>query len=171
MVKIAGCVMVAAATWGFLYAWKESRKQRIDRLYAMAEFYGRAYYALGAEQMQILEFLKNPPVAEERIRDFLLDVADKLFLFVYPTGEAAWEESCLEHRRKLGLLPGQWELLRRSGKAFFGKNPEENQKKFLSYRDQAADFAAEEQKDFQEKKKVFTPVGLLGGLTIVILLV
>lgn len=171
MLKGIGAVAILLAACGFLFSWQESVKLRITHLRALCSFYHRAHYAFEAEKMHCIDFFATCSVKDMVFRETLEILCELLDTYAYPTGEEAWEAAFLSRRMEWGLASEEWELVINSGKAFFGKNLIENLEQMDGYREQLLEYLALEEKNFREKKKVFTPVGLLGGIMLIIILI
>ncbi len=171
MLKGIGAVAILLAVCGILFSWQESVRLRIVRLRALCSFYHRAHYAFETEKMRCIDFFESCSVPDLVFRETLLQLAGLLESFAYPTGEEAWEAAFSARRREWGLSPEEWELALMSGKAFFGKNLRENIARLDGYRSRMLEYLELEEKNFREKKKVFTPAGLLGGLMLIIILI
>jgi hypothetical protein len=61
--------------------------------------------------------------------------------------------------------------LEQSGTAFFGRNLSDNLKKLSGYEKQMENCVKQAKAEFSEKNRVWTPVGLLMGAMLVVILI
>jgi hypothetical protein len=106
---------------------------------------------------------------EEALCTFADTLAGFLEERTYPTGELAWQEAV--KRTPWHLKTEALSLLTQSGGAFFGRNLSDNLQKLSRYEALMEELSRLEKQDFAEKNRVWTPVGLLLGILLVVIFV
>lgn len=171
MLKVIGIFVILIGTIGAIYSWKESQHMQIRHLKELCRFFQRARYRFEAEKLACVDFFSTYQTDDEALNKMLKSLVFFLNSHQYPTGEAAWDEAFTKNRDLWGLSKEATEIVLSSGKAFFGKNLAENIEQMGIYEKQLSDYLSLQRKIFQEKNKVFTPVGFLGGIMLVIILI
>ncbi len=170
MLKLFGAIVVMSATFGMLFAWQKKERERITRLKELSAFLERTYYAMQTEQVQMIVQVKRYRSKDETLQNTLFGLAEMLTEHTYATGEQAWNAACEMEKKNWGFGQDAWELLLSCGTALFGMNLTENLNA-LSGRNRLLEKLIEEEScEFAEKRKVFTPIGLLGGVMLIVIL-
>jgi stage III sporulation protein AB len=173
MLKAAGAIVILTAFAGFLQSWRENCKRRIRELEQLRDLYGNACQTMQAEHIHMPVFLERFSGAGTK-KDSPVDAfakALKVFLEerAYPTGVMAWQEAV--RRTGWHLKKEELAFLEQSGTAFFGRNLSDNLKKLSIYEKQMEDCVKQAKAEFSEKNRVWTPVGLLMGAMLVVILI
>lgn len=163
--------MILLGAIGTIVSWQETRKVQMGRLKALCDFYHRAHYAFEAEKMHCIDFFETYQTEEKVLKKTMEILVSMLRLHTYPTGETAWRAAFSSMQEEWGLKKEGWEIVIASGKSFFGKNLSENLEQMEVYQNRMQEQIALEEQDFREKRKVFMPVGLLGGIMLIIILI
>ncbi len=171
MLKIVGIFIVLIGTVGAINSWREKQRMQIKHIKQMCRFFQRARYAFEAEKLPCIDFFSSYQTDDEVLQETMNTLVALLRSHKYPTGETAWKDAFLEHIDSWGLEKEGYDIVIASGKAFFGKNLAENIEQMETYEKQLSEYLALEERTFREKNKVFTPVGFLGGIMLVILLI
>jgi stage III sporulation protein AB len=169
MLKAVGAIVIFAAFAGLLQSWRENCKRRIRELEQLRDLYGNACQTMQAEHIHMPVFLERFSGAGTTVDAFACTL--KIFLEerTFPTGEMAWQEAVRRtgwHLKKEELI-----FLEQSGTAFFGRNLSDNLKKLSGCEKQMEDCVKQAKAEFSEKNRVWTPVGLLMGAMLVVILI
>jgi stage III sporulation protein AB len=155
---------------GMLGFWIRQQKLRIRRMKAFLSFLSRTYYAMGTEHAQMIAYLREYGGKEAFLGDMLKELAGILNDHKSPSGEQAWGMVCESRKKEWDVNETAWEILTDCGKALFGNNLAENLKRLQALERKMEEQIAQEERIFAEKRKVLTPVGLLGGVMLIVIL-
>ncbi|MBR4025940.1 MAG: hypothetical protein IKJ01_00085, partial [Lachnospiraceae bacterium] len=150
--------------------WITRQKTRQRKLHEMEIFFRKAIYAMEEEKARWIVFFENYESRECIVMETLHEIAFRLRQNIYPKGEDAWEAVFMEKKNMWDCSESSFHLLLQSGHAFFGKSRKENSCFLQSYLRQLEECQAQEKQKFQEEKKVWIPVSMLGGCMMVIIL-
>lgn len=183
MLKLLGILILLSGVLGELYSWNERKKRRIKQLECYEAFLKHAIYALETEKIHMQELLyqaiasrkalvgSENTVEYERILALVLeDVLQHMRGHTYPSGVILWKEVWNSHREEWNVDASNWTLILDTGNAFYGNHLKENLEYLRTLQELLKEGIQEEKNKWKEKQKVFTPVGILGGIMIVIIL-
>ena len=170
MLKLVGIAIVMTATAGILFSWQEKERARIRRLKELGRFLDRTYYAMETEHVRIIAYAQQYETTEEVFSRTLKHLAELLRKNTYASGEEAWIAACKEEEKNWAFGQDAWEVLLSCGAALFGRNLAENLNMLSGMQKRTEKIIEEESCQFAEKKKVFLPVGMLGGVMIIVIL-
>ena len=169
--KLVAITIIATGIAGFIRDWIcrcQTRRKRLEELLA---FFRKAIYAMEETKVHWITFFEEYEGNDACINQSIHEVAERLKQNCYPKGEMAWKEVMEEKKAKWDFSKESQTLLIASGSAFFGKSQRENAECMRLYM-KLLDLQREKEcKEFAEKKKVWIPVGALGGIMLVIILV
>lgn len=169
--KMVGIVILVIGIVGYIYDWISRHITRSKRLEEILIFFRKAVYAMEETHIPWIRFFEEYHGEFLEITDSIHEVAYRLKEHRYPKGEPAWQDVMTENRESLDLSKEAFELLYHSGDAFFGKSQRENLEQLNMYIKLLYECKEREDKEFAEKKKVWIPVGTLGGVMIIIILI
>lgn len=174
MLKLTGAVVVLLACAGFLHSWQSSWKSRIWELEQLCRLYRSARHAMEEERIHIPDFVRRYRCQEcpkESATNAMLEYLESFLKeHSYSTGEEAFRQACLQTREAWYLSGEEWEALLHSGGSFFGRNLAENAQGLLLCEEKMKAFCQRAGQEYREKNKVWTPVGMLLGVMIVVVL-
>lgn len=170
MLKLIGVALVMASACGMLFSWEAGERARIGRMKELQRFLGRTYYAMQTEHVRIIAYAQQYRSRDEALENTLRRLAKLLMENTYATGELAWNAACGAERKNWGFGEEAWELLLSCGTALFGRNLEENLYALSGMNKRIEKWIEEESCAFAEKRKVLAPVGLLGGVMLIVIL-
>lgn len=156
---------------GYIHDWIYRHNIRRKRLEEILSFFRKAVYAMEETHTPWIRFFEEYESRDECVVESTHEVARRLKENRYPRGELAWRDVMTEKREIWDLSKEAFELLYNSGNAFFGKSQKENLELLGLYIKLLSDCKEKEVKEFVEKKKVWIPVGCLGGLMVIIILI
>lgn len=170
MGKLIGTVLILLGCAGLLEGWRARQRRRQRTAAEFMRLLGGWGHSLQREKMRLLDFLTQFAGATPQMQAFLAQLCQAIAERRSPTGEELWRCALEENRRPLELDDALFELLLPAGGAFFGRCREENIQCALASRKRLEEQLADEQAEFKRKQKVYMPVGMLGGLLLVIYL-
>jgi hypothetical protein len=183
MLKLIGSAVIVAACAGILQSWRRDCILRIQEMEQLCDLYRSARWRMQTEHITMPSFFRQyaSALAEKKsgtsfaniagdsaVTEFADTFAGFLEERTYPTGELAWQEAvkCLDWHLKREEMA----LLVQSGSAFFGRDLSDNLKKLDGFEAQMKECHRRANAEFAEKNRVFTPVGLMLGVLLVIVL-
>lgn len=169
--KIMGIVILAIGIVGYMYDWMNRHITRNKRMEEILIFFRKAVYAMEETHTPWIRFFEDYQGGVLEITDSIHEVACRLKEHRYPKGETAWQDVMMENRESLDLSKEAFDLMYSSGDAFFGKSQKENLEQLNLYIKLLYECKEQERKEFAEKKRVWIPVGALGGVMIIIILI
>lgn len=176
MLKCTGALIILSACAGILFSWRCSCNLRIREMEMLCDLYRSAYHMMQAEHIRMpLFFARFGNAAEcgkapaSAVGTFSCLLGRLLEERVYPTGEMAWQEAV--RGTDWHLKKEEMSLLLMSGSAFFGRDLSDNLDKLERFEMQMKACCQHAKSDFAEKNRVWTPVGLLLGVLLVIVFV
>lgn len=169
MGKWIGAGMILLGCTGLLYQWYKTQKERQRLLMEWIRLLSGWEHSLLLEKSRLKEFLCRFDAREEAFRLFL----EKLVLAIeerrYPFGQRIWNEVLSSCRKQMPLTKEQWEILHQASDAFFGVNCDEALRNTRRSIQGLKEAQSMEQREFLQKQKVYMPVGMLGGILLIIL--
>ena len=171
MGKIVGIALIMSGVSGYLYQWQKEQKRRFEKIESVILFLQKSVFIMEAENIKIAQLLDSYQTKEMILKETLSEISRRLKLNVYPSGEAVWEAVFKEKEQNWNIDAETFGLILLAGNGFFGRNRGENicflQK---SIKELELQKKKNREKDAKEKK-VWIPVGMLGGIMLVILLI
>lgn len=179
MGKIIGIALVFCGIVGVLYQWIASQKAKQLHLEECILFLQKSIFAMESEKVKLIDYFAKYVSRDSRItrksetalEKSLHEIAKRLASNTYPNGQSVWEEVLKEEEQNWALDKETFGVVLHAGASFFGRSREENicflQKSLRELEQQQAKM---KEKDAQERK-VWIPVGMLGGLMITILFI
>ena len=174
MLKLLGAAVVMLSCAGMLSEWRKNYKSRICELNQLCRLYRSAKNAMEEERIHMPDFVRRYRERECQKETAEGEMLKCLEVFLnercYSTGEEAWKQAYLRTERWWHLTWEERELLKQSGDAFFGRNLAENMQRLLLYEQRMQDFLKNVEQEYREKNRVWTPVGMLLGVMLVVIL-
>lgn len=178
MLKLFGAVCIVMASYGFVYEWKRKSIKTLGLLKQICDFYGKTVWFMQEEQGNSITFFKNYAkelAAKDRgtscwLQTFLQELAACLQSHVYPTGEKAFCSVYADMVQEFGGKGQAEKIFLSSAEYFFGFHVRDNIEGLLLAKNRMEQYIDEQEKAQKEKEKVLTPLGVLGGMMLVIIL-
>lgn len=170
MGKVIGTLLLFGAIGGGLYNWLCSQREKQSRMEAFGIFLQKSIFVMEKEKVHIIPYLKGYFCKEEILKETLEEIAERLSRNQFPDAVEVWETVFWEKRKRLGVSENVLNIMKASGQGFFGRSREENicfLQKCL--KELEAESGRIKEKDAQERK-VWVPVGMLGGIMLLIIL-
>lgn len=171
MVKMLGITLIMSGISGYLYQWQSEQKKKREKITAFILFLQKTVFVMETENIRIAQLLNSYQTKEIVLKETLSEIERKLKLNVYPSGESVWEEVFKEKEQNWNVDSETFGLILVAGNGFFGRNREENIC-FLQKSIRELEQLEKKNKERDEKeRKVWIPVGMLGGMMLVILFI
>lgn len=172
MLKLLGSILIFIASMGLAYSVEQDLKQHQKRLLELRRILTKIFWEMNYSMRPVeMVLLYQVETQDECLNEILKEIGEVLTKKEAKNGEEVWREVFQKYRSALGLTTEEGELIAETGRAFFGKSVEENQKILSLYQDRL-DFLIEvERKERKEKQKVYRTVCIMGGLVLIIFLV
>ena len=154
-----------------LYNWVLEQKQRHSRLEELIIFLQKSIFAMEEEKVRIIDYFEGYQSRDIILKESLQEIAGRLRQNVYPSGQMIWEEVFWEKKNEWNCDEETFGIILAVGNGFFGKKRSENVcflRRSLKQLETQRDKSRE--KDAQERK-VWIPVGMLGGIMLMIILI
>lgn len=171
MGKLTGIVLIICGCGGFLVNWYERQKKSQGAAAAFAQLLASWEYCLEREKMRLSDFLEQYTAGNDLLDDFLETLNRTMKTCSFPTGDALWREILKQYREDFDASDVIWELMISASGAFFGGNRRESMQCAKATRRRIEEQLMEERREFVRRQKVYMPVGMLGGVLLVILLI
>jgi hypothetical protein len=184
MLKLIGSAVIVVACAGILLSWRRDCILRIHEMEQLCDLYRSARERMQTEHITMPSFFRQyaSTMAEKKSQASFANIAGESAVTefagtfagfledrTYPTGELAWQEAV--KRTQWHLKTEALSLLTQSGGAFFGRDLSDNLQKLSRYEALMEELGRLEKQDFAEKNRVWTPVGLLLGILLVVIFV
>lgn len=171
MLKILGVVIILVTIGAGIINWKEKRHKKREFLLGIYQLLCKGKYLLLEEQQKTTDFFTSIEDVPESVKRCCRAVGGALREHKFSRGEIAWIEAIKLNMGDMGLNREEKEVIFRSGCCFFGKNVYEMEKMFEYYQNQLLLCIKQERENFTEKNKMVIPLGVLGGLMVIIVFV
>jgi len=167
MGKIVGIVLLLGGIAGGLYQWMELQKERQERIDAFCIFLHKSIFMMESEKIKVIDYFAKYDSQDSGIVELLHEISKRLRENIYPNGQFVWENVLKE--MDWNLDKETYLIIVKAGNGFFGRNREEN----ISFLKQQLKELEKQQLKNKEndakERKVWVPVGMLGGIMLVIL--
>ena len=98
MGKIIGSLWLLGGIASLLYSWVSEQKRWNRRLEEFLVFLQKSIFAMEEEKVRVIEHLRGYRSRDEVLEDTLQEIADRLQMNIYPSGQMVWEEVFLEKK-------------------------------------------------------------------------
>lgn len=170
MDKLIGMLLILFGCAGMLYHWYERQRRRQRTIAAFFHLFTSWEYCLMCQKVRLKDFLAQYTGREPQIQVFLAGLLEAVETCRYPSGDELWRQALGSGQVMLDLDAELLELLLPAGEAFFGTNQRENIQCAHASGERLRERLAQERAQFSQKQKVYLPVGMLGGVLLVIFL-
>lgn len=171
MEKLVGMLCILVGCGGMMISWQEKKRRQQIFMRECIRLFARWKFALSKEHMRLYDFLEEYDGRSPEMEQLLLQLKEQLKKNCYPSGNQVWQELLREKRALLPLGDEAYRILLDAGDAFFGSSSEDCLRCIKACGERMEEALAEEKKDMEQKWKVYMPVGMLGGMILIILLI
>lgn len=171
MEKIVGMFLVMSGIAGCIYSWISSQKTKHRRMEELIIFLQKSVFAMEEEKVRIIDYFGSYRSKDSVLEETLQEIAHRLRQNCYPDGQLVWEDVIWEKKEEWNYDEETFGMILAVGNGFFGKKRTENVcflRKSLKQLELQRD--KNKERDTQERK-VWIPVGMLGGIMLMIILV
>lgn len=170
MGKLTGMLCILLGCAGLLVSWYDRQRRRQRLQGAFVQLLTSWEYCLSRERLRLSDFLAQYAAQEPQMEAFLSALSDAVAGRLCPTGQELWRQVLLGQQRSMELDGVMLELLIPAGGAFFGRNSRECIQCARACRSRLEEELSRERTEFARKQKVYLPVGMLGGVLLVLFL-
>lgn len=170
MDKLTGTVLILTGCAGLLGCWYDRQKKRQRTVMAFVHLLSGWEYSLSCEKLRLSDFFARYKSPEPEVEKFLDSLLALVRARQCPTGGELWQMALSDARRSLDLDEALFEMLLAAGNAFFGADQRENIACARASAVRLKEWLLRERTQFAQKQKVYLPVGMLGGVLLVIFL-
>lgn len=171
MLSAIGCIGIMLGTVGGLYAWEEQQCEKRRYLQELYQMFRKGKYELAGQQMRCIDFFDHYHSMKRDVEEVCRRISQMLLDHEVTSGEEAWKQIWEEKLRLYHFSREEREIVCMSGAAFFGKNLKETEELFTIYQAQYERLIAQNRQLHKEQRKVVLPVGMLGGIMLIILFI
>lgn len=171
MEKLLGILLILGGCAGMLVGWYETQKKKQALMRECIRLFSQWHYALEREHLRLYDFLEEYDARQPEVKNLLIGLKALLEKNCYPSGILAWQKVLGEKRREFPWDDEAWNVLMDAGDAFFGANSQESLRCVDACRRRMEEMLALEYQNMKRKWKMYMPVGMLGGVILIILLV
>lgn len=172
MLKISGSALILLGSLGLAFSLKYEVVRHLKLLYAMRNLLVTLSSNMRYRMIPMELLLKEErEMEDERLQKICLEIGNMLAERQGEKATEIWKHIFQLHRKELHLSTKEQELIEDAGKAFFGKEVEENEKYLQLYLEQLDFIIEEERKKQGEKEKVIQTVTVMSGLLVILLLI
>lgn len=170
MLRIAGVCLVFAGIAGALFAWMEANRIKIMMMEKVVLFIAHAAYRLETEKLSAGALFLALSGEEKSLSGVLLMMCRQMESHTYPSAEKLWCTVWAPYMEAWHFPDEFAQLVRTSARGFFGVHLKENLALLETVQAHMNVLIGKEKQEFAEKRQVFTPVCVLGGIMAVIIL-
>lgn len=171
MGKVIGSICLFIGIVGFLYSWVIEQRKHGQRMEELLLFLQRSIFTMEGEKLRIIDYLESYDSRDALLNDTLREIACRLRQHTYPDGRLVWEAVFLEKKLSFGMDEECFGIVLAMGNGFFGRRREENVCLLRrSLRQLEGQWERKREKDAKERK-LWIPVGMLGGIMLMIILI
>ncbi len=169
--SLLGIILLFIGIIFYLYNWISLQKQRQRRIEEFWVFLQKAIFAMETEQVKLSSFFMEYPCYDPVFAKTLQEIGSRLKSKTYPKGEVVWQEVFMEEKESWRVGEETFAILITAGKGFFGGSLKEN----VSFLQRSIQKLEEQERKNRKKelqeRKLWVPVGMLGGIMLVIIFI
>lgn len=173
--KLLGGFLVLISSFMTIKSYFRNKKQGYLELIYFAEIMEKSLIYLEGNRLRSTELFyelvrwskDNAKLQNGQI--FIEEIYEGLLKHLEPSGQLIWQRTLEQNREFFHLTREEMEWIAQSKDAFFGDSLEENMRQLHYYSQELRRLAQIRKQEQKEQEKLYYPVGMLGGLMIVIL--
>lgn len=176
MSKFIGVFFILGGMAGVLHSWIYEQKNRQREVELFLLFLQKSLSVMKNEKIKVADYFKreieqNPLFEDnEMFLNTFIEILKRLSINTYPNGQMVWEEVFNENASYWNFDSEIFQIIVQAGNGFFGRTRDEN----ISFLEKSIKELEILQIKIKDKhahdRKIWTPVGMLGALMIVIIL-
>lgn len=170
MGRLLGTIFILCGSAGCLFSWWENERKKQKFMEECVRLFALWSYAVEKEHMRLYDFLENYETKWDEMKELLLDLKQMLSENRYASGNEAWQEVLFLHKKQLPLKGESYRILEMAADTFFGNSSMESLRCAGICRKRMEEELSAYRKEYVAKQKVYMPLGMMGGLVLVIFL-
>ena len=167
-----GCILIGTASLGLAVCFGAELREHLALLYDLRQM------LLDISQEAQYSLLPMERILGTRIRSNdqrLIEICSSLSVRLEEKngerGDVIWRQVFCREKKRLGLTETEADIMENAGKAFFGKNTEENARNLTLYLERL-DYVIEHTRSEQkEKQRVLQTLSVMGGFMLMMILI
>lgn len=171
MGKGLGAIFLLWGIGGYLYQWILRQRDRERRREEFVLFLQKSYFSIETEKVKILDYFSCYESECAILMETLKEIARRLEQNIYPEGYLVWKAVFLERKKEWDMKKETFEVMLSAGAGFFGRNRRENLCFLQKNIDKLMDLKEKEKCKEEQERKVWIPVGMLGGIMVILLFI
>jgi stage III sporulation protein AB len=168
---LLGSLLILAGCAGGILRWQESEKRKQAMMEECIRLFVQWDYGLRREHIRLYSFFGQYESENPELAEFLEEVCSRLRQNRYPSGRQVWQSVLKEKQKNLSLKGEAYEIFLQAGNAFFCESSQESLHTMRICRERMEQQLAAMRGELARKRQVYIPVGMLGGVVLIILLV
>jgi hypothetical protein len=161
---------MAGCAWGIV-CWLEGERRRLAMMEECIRLFAQWDFALRSGHIRLYQFLEQYESGQPEFEKALAEVSRLLRQNCYSSGREVWLCVMGERRKKLSLSGEAYEIFLKAGDAFFCGSSGESLHTMASCRERMEACLTKARGELAGKRRVYIPMGMLGGVVLIILLV
>ena len=171
MGKLTGAALILVGCMGLVASWLRAQKGRQRVAAELIRILAVWEYSLEREKYRLIEFLEGCQSSETPVERLRTELIQALLTHSYESGAALWADVLENNRASLDLGEAMWELFSAADGVFFGTSSRESLRCAAVCRKHMEECLERERQEFRRKQRVYMPVGMLGGVLLIIWLI
>lgn len=171
MGRLLGIILILGGSAGCLYSWQENEKRKRAFMEECIRMFAQWNYAVEKGHMRLYDFLECYDSEWDEMKIILSGLKDRLSENLYANGKTAWQEVLGENKKILPIKGEAYEILLSVSDSFFGNSSMDCLRCIQISRERMEDALKDCRSEYVKKQKVYMPLGMLGGLVLIIFLV
>ncbi len=171
MERLLGIGLILLGCAGALLGWMEEERKKQEMMQECIRFFAHWQYALKSAQMRLYDFFEQYEPGQEVFADCLAEVTELLRKNCYATGQEVWKYVMINHKKQLLMGGESFRILLESADSFFSDSSMEGLRCIGVCMERMEKCLAFSREEYFRKRRVYTPLGMMGGVVLIILLV
>ena len=165
MWKILGTIFIVGGVTGILHNWIIEQGKRQKKIEEFLLFFHKSLSMMKTERLKVIDYFSKTDIKE------LQEIAMRLSTNTYAKGQMVWEEVFKEENQNLTFDKDTFQIILQAGNGFFGRSREENIRFLQRSINELEECQKEMKKKDLQERKIWIPVGVLGAVMLVIILI
>ena len=170
MRELLGIIFLLGGVSGLLYQWILVQREKQKRMEAFTIFLRKSIFMIEKEKIKLIDYFQRG-CTDTVLQSILCEIARRLSENRYPDALEVWEAVFRENKERTAFDEETFHIILESGRGLFGCSRTEN----ICFLKKSLSEMEEQQRKIREKdaqaRKVWVPVGMLGAVLLVILLI
>ena len=171
MCKLVGCICVLGGVTGVLYDWIMTQKLIENRIEEFLQFIHKSIFVMETENIRIINLFMEYQTSDDLLEKSLHSIGNSLNEKRYPTGQEVWRAVFMDIRQELGFDEELFQCILHVANGFFGRSKQENISYLKRYFIEIERMQKQRKEKSKQERKVWIPIGVLGGVMTIILFI